>query len=144
MIAKDPKSRLYAWEAEMDLYEVLSFDDHRLHLLDLEALRVQPPPPEIRNGFQTPLHRAATEGKCERLLELLDFGWPMFVQDEYGRTSFDLIEQGDNIRIREAFYGRLGFQSKNLATISNHGAMLLQMAEKGKVKTHRRPFKRRC
>ena len=132
MIAKDPKSRLYAWEAEMDLHEALNFDD-RGHLLELGALRVQHPPPEIRNGFQTPLHRAATEGKCERLFELLDVGWPMFVQDEFGRTSFDLIEQGGNIRIRETFYERLGHQSNSVATIANRGSILLQMAKEGRV-----------
>ncbi|KAL8750149.1 MAG: hypothetical protein Q9184_006528 [Pyrenodesmia sp. 2 TL-2023] len=84
MMNQTPGSRLYAWEAELDLYNIQHPDADRVTRLEEERLRVQAPPPQARNlngtrtpayilnGTQTPLHRASRMGDLVRICELVE------------------------------------------------------------------------
>ncbi|KAL8950516.1 MAG: hypothetical protein Q9222_003455 [Ikaeria aurantiellina] len=101
LMAEDPKSRLYTWEAELDLYEICNPGANRLERLEDSALRVQFPSRLILNGTQTPLHRAAQKGDSDRVKDLLQHGWPLFVQDADGQTAADVIEEKTSLLVKE-------------------------------------------
>ncbi|KAL8735152.1 MAG: hypothetical protein Q9166_001028 [cf. Caloplaca sp. 2 TL-2023] len=100
LMAENPRSRLYTWEAELDLYTISDVDADRSKRLEHNALRVQRPPRKILNGTSTPLHRAAQTANSDRLRDLLDYGWPLFVQDQDGKTAADLIDQNSRLFVK--------------------------------------------
>ncbi|KAL9621354.1 MAG: hypothetical protein Q9160_004245 [Pyrenula sp. 1 TL-2023] len=82
LMALNPSSRVYAWEAELDMFNLREPDANRKSRLDKGALCVQPPPlaksGEIRlpEGAETPVHRASRKMDKERVQQLLKAGWP--------------------------------------------------------------------
>ncbi|KAL8816608.1 MAG: hypothetical protein Q9223_004413 [Gallowayella weberi] len=93
LMAENPRSRLYLWEAELDLYTIFDVDADLSKRLERNALMVQHPPRKILNGTSTPLHRAAQASNSERAHDLLRHEWPLFVQDQDGNTAADLLDQ---------------------------------------------------
>ncbi|KAL9578015.1 MAG: hypothetical protein Q9212_005995 [Teloschistes hypoglaucus] len=93
LTADNRQSRLPTWEAEMDLYTIYDVDADRPQRLERNALCVQPPPRRIPNGTSTPLHRAAQKVDWDRVKDLLEHRWPLFVQDAAGMTPADIIEK---------------------------------------------------
>ena len=94
MMNETPESRLYAWEAELDLYNIQRPDDPLVTRLEDGSLCVQSPPQKhIPNRTQTPLHRAALKGDHERINELLDVGWPLNIRNQKGLTAWEILKQ---------------------------------------------------
>ncbi|KAL8741376.1 MAG: hypothetical protein Q9190_006010 [Brigantiaea leucoxantha] len=93
LMVEDPRSRLYTWEAELDLYSIYDVYAERPRKVAQNANCIQPPPPKIPNGISTPLHRAAQRKDSYRVKELLERNWPLFVQDPAGLTPADIINQ---------------------------------------------------
>ncbi|KAL8705252.1 MAG: hypothetical protein Q9201_001631 [Fulgogasparrea decipioides] len=120
LMAKDPRSRLYTWEAELDLYLIYHIDADRPKRLERNALCVQRPPRKIPNGTSTPLHRAAQRKDCDRVKDLLEHGWPFFVQDRGGQTPADIIAQDPNVMAKACLetYG-LYFESGKCIKATN-------------------------
>ena len=88
MMNQERYSRLYAWEAELDLYKFQHPDDDRDARLERGTPCVQRPPPKdkIPNGTQTPLHRAAETGDLTRLVQLVEAGWSLDDTDSKSLT----------------------------------------------------------
>ncbi|KAL8724979.1 MAG: hypothetical protein Q9181_006583, partial [Wetmoreana brouardii] len=103
LMAEDPRSRLYSWEAELDLYTIYDVDADRPKRLERNALRVQRPPRKIPNGTSTPLHRAAQRKDSDRVKDLLENDWPLFVQDRAGQTPADIIDQNSTSMMNISF-----------------------------------------
>ena len=94
MMNEERNKRLYAWEAELDLYNIQQPDDDRIARLEKGALCVQAPPPQANLiGTQTPFHRAALDGDRTRLRQLHEAGWSMFVTDDKGLTPREIFRQ---------------------------------------------------
>ena len=81
------------------------------------------------NGAQTPLHGAALNEDRTRLVDMLHLGWPIFVQDQKGNTSLDMIKRSADKSFRESF--SLYFEQGIAATKKNGGTSLLEAAEIG-------------
>ena len=134
MLNQTPDSRLYAWEAELDLYDIQHPDDDRVTKLEKGALCVQPPPQKkILNGTQTPLHRSAQKEDVQRFLKLLETKWPPSVQDHKGLTALDVFNQTQDDHLRYALSTRLAQKPSKKATDENRGLELLQAAAAGQV-----------
>ena len=135
MMTQSRGSRLYAWEAEMDLYNIQQPDYDRVKRLEKGALCVQPPPlsRKILNGTQTPLHRAARKGDREMLVKLYETGWSLYVQDHEGLTAIDVINQSPNAYSRNVLHECLAPRRPERATDESQGWELLQAATRGQV-----------
>lgn len=136
MLAHDPRSRLYSWEAEIDFYNIQNPGNLRPVTISEGPLCLQPPSKghhhgRFLNGAQTPLHRAALKEDKRRTTYLLQLGWSIFVQDQSGQTSLDIVRRSADKYFREAFSLYLG--QGNAATWENGGIMLLQAAETGDI-----------
>ena len=134
MLAHDPRSRSFSWEAEIDLYEIQNPGDVQLEYVGQGSLCVKPPwevyrQGNVPNGAQTPLHRAALKEDKTRLMELLRLGWPIHVQDEKGNTSLDIVKRSTDKYFRESF--ALYFGQGIAATRKNDGFSLIEAAETG-------------
>lgn len=93
LMADDPKSRLYTWEAKMDLYTIHDVDADREKRVKHNKLCVQRPRLEFFDGSSTALHRAAQRMDWDRVIELLANGWPLSVEDSTGITPSEIINQ---------------------------------------------------
>ncbi|KAL8688358.1 MAG: hypothetical protein Q9224_004902, partial [Gallowayella concinna] len=120
LMAEDPSSRLYLWEAELDLYTIFDVDADLPKRLERHALGVESPHRRILNGSSTPLHRAAQASNSERAQDLLEHGWPLFIQDRDGNTAADLIDRNYHLMASsfveryDLYLGRSKtFQAKN-------------------------------
>lgn len=135
MMTQSRDSRMYAWEAELDLYNIQQPDDDRVTRLEKGALCVQPDPPQgrILNGTQTPLHRAAQKGDLERLVQLFEAGWSLYVQDHGGLTALDVFNQSQDRYSCDALRARLAPKTPDKATNERQGQKLLQAATRGQV-----------
>lgn len=91
LMAEDPRSRLYTWEAELDLFLISDIHANKRRNIERISLCVQKPPATIPNGVSTPLHRAAANCDSDRVKFLLEYDWPLFVQDLDGNTPEDII-----------------------------------------------------
>ena len=109
MINETRESRLYAWEAELDLYMIQHPDDPLVTKLENGSLCVQSPPPEkyIPNDTQTPLHRAAQKGDRGRICQLLEVGWSLSIRDHKGLTAWEVLEQTQDPDFCETLRPRL-------------------------------------
>lgn len=96
MMNSRPTERLYSWEAELDLYNIQYPDDDRLMRLEKGALCVQPPAAKGISNVQTPLHRAAWKGDLERILQLIEAGWPLMAEDSQGLTILEIASRSGN------------------------------------------------
>lgn len=67
MLNSTAKDRLFSWEAELNIFELLYLDNPRVIRLEKEALCVQPPGPRAPEKFQTPLHRAVINENLDRV-----------------------------------------------------------------------------
>lgn len=131
MLSPVRESRLYAWEAELDLYNIQRPDDNRVARLENDALRIQPPPPRrILNGAQTPLHRSALKGDLGRLRQLYEAGWSLYVQDPEGLTALDVFGQAHSAYLRDALRA-LGPEPPRNVTNKDQGRRLLEAASRG-------------
>ena len=136
MMTQTPSSRSYAWEAELDLYNIQQPEDYRVTRLEKRALCIQSPPPQkkILNGTQTPLHRAARNGDTKRLVQLFEAKWPLFVQDHEGQTALDVFKQTQKYYLCTTdLCKRLAPKTTEKATNGEQGRKLLQAATKGQV-----------
>ena len=133
MLVHEPGSRLYSWEAELDLYGI---QNPGLSQITSDggpgSLCVQPQwksryHESYVNGMQTPLHRAALKADRRRMMALLSSGWHMSVQDQNGETALDIIRRSADKYFRESFKSYLG--QGVTATNTNQGFALLQAAE---------------
>ena len=135
MMNQTRDSRMYAWEAELDLYSIQHPDADRVTRLEKEALCVQPPPPQARilNGTQTPLHRASRTGDIVRICELVQVGWSMSVQDHQGLSAWDVFNQTQEPLPRKILHERLIPATSKMAVDDQRGQKLLQAAACGDV-----------
>ncbi|KAL8910596.1 MAG: hypothetical protein Q9171_004135 [Xanthocarpia ochracea] len=107
MMNETPESRLYAWEAELDLYNIQRFDDPQVKKLENGSLCVQSPQKHIPNRTQTPLHRAAHKGDQKRICELLDAKWSLSIRDHNDLTAWEVLEQNQDSDFCETLRPRL-------------------------------------
>lgn len=135
MMTQSRDSRMYAWEAELDLYNIQQPDDDQVTRLEKGAPCVQPDSPQgrILNGTQTPLHRAAQKGDLGRLVQLFEAGWSLFVQDHEGLTALDVFNQSQDRYSCDALRARLAPKTPDKATNERQGQKLLQAATRGQV-----------
>lgn len=135
MMNQDRDSRLYAWEAEWDLYNIQSPDDNRVTRLEKGGLCVQAPPLQgkILNGTQRPPHRAARQGDLDRLCKLNDIGWPLSVQDHEGLTALDIFNRTQQPSACETLSARLAPRIPKSAATNEQGEGLLKAAGAGNV-----------
>ena len=112
MMAFAPKNRLYMWEAEIDLHDILGPHDNRIPAIIKRALCSPVPraqkaypvgkspneqPSWIPDLTDTPLHRAARRADRVRVVELWALGWYLFLRDPDGDTPLDILQRsGDN------------------------------------------------
>ncbi|KAL8779153.1 MAG: hypothetical protein Q9213_007079 [Squamulea squamosa] len=134
MLAHEPRSRCYSWEAELDLYNIQHASPSQMCSMRNDSVPVQPfckgdVQESVLNGVQTPLHRAALKENRKRMLALLDSGWRMSVQDKQGQTALDIVKRSADESFRESFHTYLG-QGVD-ARSTSHGTALLQAAESG-------------
>ncbi|MCJ1330615.1 hypothetical protein MMC10_007300 [Thelotrema lepadinum] len=135
MLASEPGNRPYSWEAELELYDVVSdSDDPRVIRLEEGALRLQSPSDShgkvrVPNGIQTPVHRAALRGDPDRVLRLVQLKWSLFAQDKEGQTPLDILE----LRSYQGLHKLLDEHLKHgeVATAANGGLTLLKAAREG-------------
>ena len=127
--------RLYSWEAELDLYNIQQPDDGRVKRLEIESLCVQSPPPQrkVLNGTQTPLHRAAQKGDLERICQLFEAGWSLYIQDHKGLTAWDVLDRRDDDDFCNTVRERLDPHTPNNTVNEEQGQKLLQAAASGDV-----------
>ena len=124
-----PGSRLYAWEAELDLVNVLYSDERQLE--DWKS-RVQPPPKQgIQSGTQTPLHRAARERDWDRFHQLLKLGWQENVRDDRNLTALDIIEQHRDDDLPETLCERLSYWPPRVKPEGGQNQILLESVVRG-------------
>ncbi|KAL8714063.1 MAG: hypothetical protein Q9225_006638 [Loekoesia sp. 1 TL-2023] len=130
MMNQAPDSRLYAWEAELDLYNIQQPDDDQVTRLEKGGLKIQPPPPKrkIWNGTQTPLHRAAQKGDLERICQLDKHGWSLYIQDHEGLTTWDVSNRTQNPTFCENLRARLAPKTSEKAANEEQGQKLLEAA----------------
>ncbi len=133
LMAKDPSSRLYTWEAELDLHTISDVDADLPKRLERNALRVQGPPRKIVNGTSTPLHRAAQTPIPERVQDLLEHGWPLFVQDADGKTAADLINQSPHPIVKSCLEPYKSVRAQNQR--ETHAFDLIRQGDKAKLET---------
>lgn len=135
MINQTRDSRLYAWEAELDLYRIQEPDGTRLTRLEKGSLAVQPPPlrGKIWNGTQTPLHRAAQKGDLERICQLSEAGWSLYVQDHEGWTTWDVAKRTQKSYFCEWLHASLDLKAPEESANEEQGRKLLQAAVCGDV-----------
>lgn len=96
------EERLYSWEAELDLFELLYPDNPRVERLEKGALCVQPPGRRASTGVQTPLHRAALRGNLVRVNQLLQVGWSASDTDGLGLSPAQIAQRSEKPLIKEA------------------------------------------
>ena len=120
MMAFVPRNRLYMWEAEMDLHEILSPHDDLIPTIDKKALCAQAPILDntldtihtvgeslnkqwsmIPDMTDTPLHRAARRADIVRVVQLWALGWYLFMRDPDGDTPLNILGRSDNECLRE-------------------------------------------
>ncbi|KAL8751038.1 MAG: hypothetical protein Q9184_006202 [Pyrenodesmia sp. 2 TL-2023] len=135
MMNQTRESRMYAWEAELDLYSTQHPDDDRVTRLEKGGPCVQPPPPQPRilNGTQTPLHRASRRGDLVRICELVQVGWSMSVQDHEGLSAWDVFNQTQESLPRKSLQERLAPAASMMPVDDQQGQELLQAAARGDV-----------
>jgi serine/threonine protein kinase len=102
MLADNPDERLYSWEAELDLFDLL-YPDARAARLEKMKTCVQPPKQGLPSHAENPLHRAVRNGNKDRVVRLLSLGWPVDVQDNLGLTPIRLADQHTNVDFRTIF-----------------------------------------
>ncbi|KAH0536976.1 hypothetical protein FGG08_006204 [Glutinoglossum americanum] len=124
MLVDDPDNRVYSWEAELDMYEMLHPDDHRTAQLEKVQLCVQPPKQGSVREAQNPLHRAAMSGSKDRAAMLLASGWPVDARDGSGMTPLQLAFYRGHAPVVELLADRGA--NMDLATI---GSVALKWAE---------------
>ena len=124
--------RLYAWEAELNLYNIQQRDDDRVKRLEIGSLCVQSPSPQRKmlNGTETPLHRAAQKGDLDRIRQLFETGWSMYIQDHKGLTAWDVLGRREEV---DFLRGRLAPNTPDNAVNEEQGQELLQAATSGDV-----------
>lgn len=153
MMNQERNSRLFAWEAELDLYKILPADDNRDAGLEKGAPCVQGPPQrKIANGTQTPLHRAAETGDSTRYLQLVEAGWSLSDTDSEGLTPWAIFEQNQPTEVCNALHAELysdipaKARSDKIASEElvprygssrEHGQELLKAAAQGELNTVR-------
>jgi len=102
MLRRDPSERVYSWEAELDLHELLNPDEPRTALSSMTAALVQQQPRNrAASGAETPLHRAAARGNLVRVVELLAAGWLAKQKDNLGRTASEVASQNGQFHLEE-------------------------------------------
>ena len=124
--------RLYAWEAELDLYNIQQRDDDRVKRLEIGSLCVQSPSSQRKNlnGTETPVHRAAQKGDLDRICQLFETGWSMYIQDHKGLTAWDVLGRREEV---DYLRGRLAPNTPDNAVNEGQGQELLQAATSGDV-----------
>ena len=115
MMNRTRESRLYAWEAEWDLYNIQRPDDPLVRQLENGSLCVQSPTPQrnVLDGAQTPLHRAAQNGDQGRINQLLDVGWPSNIRNHNGLTAWEVLKQTQDSDFCENLRPRLAPTTSN-------------------------------
>jgi ankyrin repeat protein len=102
MLRGNPCERIYSWEVELDLYELLHLDEPKEARFAKAAALVQGPPPDKDlNGVETPIHRAAERGNLIRAINMLEVGWSAELKDGIGRTPVELAEQNGHLQLRD-------------------------------------------
>ena len=141
MMAREPRSRLYSWEAELDLHSAQGTGRSVMMGTVDVPIGLQSPSKclglnKLSNGAQTPLHRAALKEDHKRLSNLLGLGWPMFIQDEIGDTTLDIIRRSASKKFRDGFKSYTG---QGIAAADVHqGTALLEASELGDTTKIRR------
>ncbi|KAL8692369.1 MAG: hypothetical protein Q9218_002588 [Villophora microphyllina] len=141
MMAREPRSRLYSWEAEIDLHDAQKTGLATVGSIIEGSFGLQPPAKSIGhdklgNGAQTPLHRAALREDTKRVIGLLNLRWPIFIQDQDGDTILDIIKRSASKHFREKFQMYLG---KGVAATSVYqGTVMLDATEVDDAITIRR------
>lgn len=110
MIDETPRARLYSWEAELDLYNIERPDESRAKRMEKGALCIrssQQPQRKILNGAWTPLHRAAQNGDSDRIIQLFEAGWSLYVQNHKGQTALDVYKKTQHRVLYENLCERL-------------------------------------
>jgi len=102
MLRRDPSERIYSWEAELELHELLNPDEPRLTLSSVTAALVpKPPPGGVASGVETPLHRSAARGNLVRVTELLAAGWSAKQKDKMGRAASEVAGHNGQFYLRD-------------------------------------------
>ncbi|RYP42656.1 hypothetical protein DL767_000025 [Monosporascus sp. MG133] len=102
MLRQDPSDRIYSWEAELHLHELLHPDEPRAARLSMTSdLAQQPTPGQATNRVETPLHRAVAQGNLIRTVGLLEAGWPADQRDKTGRTSSEIASHNGQLHLRD-------------------------------------------
>lgn len=101
MLEKTPEDRLYSWEAELNLYELLNPDHPKVLSLKKMATCIQPPRKKDYSNTRTPVHRASIQGNRDRITALLEVGWPADEVDSTGHSPCQLAEENKHHSIRE-------------------------------------------
>jgi serine/threonine protein kinase len=137
MLADNPDERLYSWEAEMDLFDLI-YPDARTARSEKMKVCVQPPKQGLPSGAENPLHRAVRDGNKDRVVWLLSLGWPADVQDSLGLTPLQLADQRSDVDFRTVFgsitSSRADIHSRNivLRVPQRDGRISLKQTQKRK------------
>lgn len=146
MLEITPEERLFSWEAELDLYELLNPDLSRDMRLEKMAECVQPPGQKKGVKRRTPVHRASVQGDRDRLAKLLKEGWPADEEDSIGNTPYQLADQKKHLAVMEllesvvenqaaAFSGSMVGPGAREEILGDQEAMLRQDAH-GRTRLH--------
>ena len=101
MLRRNPMERIYSWEAELDLYELLHPDESKEQCFKQTADLVQGPPPGKNfNYVETPIHRAAERGNVIRVINMLEVGWSAELKNSAGCTPIQLVERKGNFQLK--------------------------------------------
>ena len=130
MLDQEPGSRLQAWEAKLDLYDIQHFDEAPDTKLGFIKSSIPPPgqkkPP---NGTETPLHRAVDRRAWRRLSHLLEVGWSSSVQRADGLTVRQMVDKvlGEDAKTFLDMETReiLGFTERQVANDRDHDLFML-------------------
>lgn len=102
MLRRDPSERIYSWEAELELHELLNPDEPRATLSSVTAALIQQPPPgRAGSRVETPLHRAAARGNLVRVTELLAVGWSAEQKDKMGHTASEVAGRNGYFHLQD-------------------------------------------
>jgi len=102
MLRGDPLKRIYSWEAELHLYDLLHPDEPKATRITRAVALVQRPPPDKDlNGHETPIHRAAERGNLIWAIKMLEVGWSAELKDGDGCTPIKLAERNGHIQLRD-------------------------------------------